>query len=163
MVESGGPGGVLALHLGEGGVGWCYGSSDLGLWRLPKSQDHGLLAAALVDQVADFCRLMSPKLIVLSGPPDEVEAGATSDVAIAVLHIGLLACVRLFAYRKKIRIEVPNIHDVRQAKLGRQSFSRGALRDAVLSFAARRGLDALELDAGHALVLWSYQFEKAAR
>ena len=146
-------GGVLCLHLGNK-IGWSSGSSDAGVWQLPKTDDHGCLGAALIDAVADMTRVLRPSAILLSGPPTEVETTARPDVA--VLHIGLLMCVRVFAFRRKIRMEVPNVEVVRETMLGRREFGRAALKDAVMGFARRRGLDKIDLDAGHALVLSAY-------
>lgn len=159
--DDGGPGGVLALHLGTVGIGWCYGASDLGLWRLPKTADHGILAAALIDKLADFNKLLHPRVIAVTGPPNEVEASGSPDVA--VLHIGLLMVVRLFAGRRKIVVEVPNIYDIRAAVLGRAEFPKSGLRSAVLSFAKRRGLNTIEVDTAHALLTWEWRCKQEAR
>lgn len=148
------PGGFLAIHLGEQ-VGWCYGTAH-GLWRLPKSDDHGYLGAALIDAVAGACKLLQPTAIILSGPPSEVEAGTRPDIA--VLHIGLLMAVKIFAYRRHMKVDVPNVETMRHEMLGRSEFhSRSGLRDAALSFCKRRGIDAIDQDAAHAIVLWSYR------
>lgn len=160
MVESGPPGGVLALHLGDK-IGWSYGPSSLGVWTLPKSNDHGCLGAALIDAVSDITKVLRPNEIALSGPPNEVETTARPDVA--VLHLGLLMVVRVFAFRRKLKMVVPNLHQVREKMLGRAEFPRAGLKDAVLGFARRRGLDKLDLDAGHALVLWEYAEAATAR
>lgn len=147
---------VLSLHIG-GKVGWCFGSSALGVWRLPKTDDHGYLGAALIDALSDHCKLLRPGMISLSGPPYEAENPMSADAA--VLHLGLLMCVRVVAFRRKIRMEVPSISAVRDKMLGRAEFPRSGLRDAVMSFARRRGIESPDVDAAHALVLWSYSFE----
>lgn len=150
---TGAPGGILALHLGDR-VGWCYSSSNLGAWTLPNTTDHGCLGAALIDAVSDITKVLRPVAITLSGPPSEVETTTRPDVA--VLHLGLLMCVRVFAYRRKLKMSVPNIGEIRGRMLGRNEFPRNGLRDAVSAFAKRRGMDKLDLDAGHALVLREY-------
>jgi len=157
MANNGGPGGVLSLHMGGDRVAWCYGSSDLGLWQLPKSDDHGCLGAAVIDAVSDFCKVMKPRVIVVSGSQGDIES-VRPDVA--VLHIGLLMAVRIYAYRRKIPLEVPNIQEVRAKVLGRSDFPRAnGLKSAVLSLARRRGLNTVEVDQAHALMLWSYRSE----
>lgn len=149
---------VLSLHIGDK-VGWSTGER-LGVWKLPNTPDHGYLGAALVDALSDHCKLSRPTLITLSGPPYEAESPMSADAA--VLHLGLLMCVRLVAFRRKIRMEVPSITKVREKMLGKSEFNRSGLKDSVMSFARRRGHDKLDIDASHALVLWSYSSEMVA-
>jgi len=157
MSNNGGPGGVLSLHMGENSVAWCYGSSALGLWRLPKSDEHGLLGAAVLDALRDVCDLLKPRVIIVSDPLGDPES-LRPDVA--ALHIGLLMAVRIYGYRQKIPVEVPNIQEVRGKVLGRSDFPRAnGLKSAVLSLAKRRGLNTIEVDQAHALMLWSYRSE----
>jgi hypothetical protein len=156
-MPNGGPGGVLSLHMGDGRIGWCYGSTELGLWILPKTDDHGCIGAAVIDELRDLCKVMQPRVIVVSGSQGDIES-VRPDVA--VLHIGLLMLVRLISYRRKIPLEVPNIQEVRAKVLGRSDFPRAnGLKSAVMSLARRRGLNTIEVDQAHALMLWSYRSE----
>lgn len=160
MTEIAPPDGVLAIHLGDA-VGWCYGGDHMdggGVWYLPKRVDAGFIGAALFDALADLCKRSKPRLIVLTGPPSEVEAAGSPDVA--VLHLGLLMCVQVFGWRRKIATEVPNVETIREKMLGRAEFSASGLKDSVLSFGRRRGLDPLDVDAAHALVLWEFYWNR---
>lgn len=152
MTSDGGPGGALAIHLG-GDIGWCYSPSEMGLWRLPKTDDHGALGAALVDAISDFTKVLRPGSFLVSGPPGENDGGRPE---VAVLHVGLLMCVRLFAFRRNIIVEVPSLVDVREKILGRGDLSSVKVKLAALSFAKRRGISTIAVETAHSLVLWEY-------
>lgn len=152
------PGGILCLHLGGGSIGWCCGSSTFGLWRLPADGDHGMLGAATVDALADVTKVMQPRAIAVSGPPNEVE---TIQPDIAVLHVGLLMCVRVFGFRRRIAVTVPDLAAVRGKILGRADLPPAKAKVAALSFLKRRGITGVDSAVAHAMVLWHHQTEIA--
>lgn len=152
--------GVLALHLGEN-IGFCAGDHVVGSWRLPALDNHGALAAALIDALSDFAKLHRPTGFILSGRPNETDASVRPDVA--VLHIGLLMVVRLFAFRRGYQVEVPSLDRVRETALGQSEFTKAKLKAVVLGFARRRGLSLSDVDAAHALVLWEYSQKVGAQ
>lgn len=147
-------GGVLAIHLGEN-VGYCFNDRPM-VWVLPKNHDDGYIGMALFDALRDFrVGVGKPDRIIFSDTLNDIQ-DSEEGRAKAMLQVGLIMCIRVFAGRNGIAIEPVHPDIVNEAIFQREGMSRKALRTAINSLAKRRGFSGLDPDAASALVLFEY-------
>jgi hypothetical protein len=140
-------------------IGFACGDS-IGAWRLPATDDLGIVLMAVLDQLVDYRKIFKPSVIVVTGPVDDVDSDPCPDIAIR--QISIMAVIKLFAARRGLRVLVPGIGFVRKAMLGRDDLSPDRAEGAARSFARRRGLGDLQPDAAHAFVLAEFSKQRVS-
>lgn len=147
---------VLALDLSTN-VGWACSlpgaPPKFGTIKTPGQGEVGAAMAALLDHMADTCRVFAPDRIVMEAP---LPAQAQTNARTARLQIGLAGAVELFAYRWAIPVQEAPASTVRAEMLRGARPAKGGMKPAVIAWCRAQGWQPGDDNAADALMLLAY-------
>lgn len=155
---------LLSLDV-SGITGWAFGGfadriPATGIWPLPRRDDSdvvGARIAALENTLSAALDAWCPTVVVMA----EAFPGRNMDEAMA--KFAMLGIVRSECWRRKIRCLVQPEGTVRKEVLGRGGGSSETMKQLVMDWCHRQGIDVEDHNAGDAAVLWRWTRDELVR
>lgn len=147
---------LLALDLSTQ-VGWAVGPIGgepiCGTWVLPQIGGEGARFASFENVLADAIAVHEPSVMAVEAP---LPLPAMNNREVAFQQLGLRAIALSEAYRASASVHESDTYTVRLAVLGTGRFPAGKVKDAVLAWAKREGIDVPDHNAADAACLWTF-------